>query len=89
MEHSTASPGLKNSSAAFDLPTATPDLIPPPLIAQLKLGGRMVIPIGIPDKQQLLLVEKAESGKLVTKDILPVQFSPLEESGDLARTLSS
>ena len=69
--------------------TAAPDLIPPPLIAQLKPGGRMVIPTGIPDKQQLVLVEKAESGKLVTKNILPVRFSPLEESGDLAGTLSS
>ena len=77
--------------APFDkiMVTAAPDLIPPPLIAQLKPGGRMVIPTGIPDKQQLVLAEKAESGKLVTKDIAPVRFSPLEESGDLAGTLSS
>ena len=77
--------------APFDkiMVTAAPDLIPPPLIEQLKPGGRMVIPTGIPDKQQLVLVEKTESGKVVTKDILPVRFSPLEESGDLAGTLSS
>ena len=61
--------------------TAAPDLIPPPLIEQLKPGGRMVIPTGIPDQQQLVLVEKAASGKLVTREILPVRFSQLEEGG--------
>jgi protein-L-isoaspartate(D-aspartate) O-methyltransferase len=77
--------------APFDkiMVTAAPDLIPPPLIAQLETGGRMVIPTGIPDNQQLMLVEKDKSGKLVTKDVLPVRFSPLDESGDLAGTLSS
>lgn len=64
--------------------TAAPDLIPAPLIAQLKPGGRMVIPTGIPDQQQLVLVEKAAGGKLVTREILPVRFSQLEEGGDLA-----
>ena len=64
--------------------TAAPDLIPPPLITQLKPGGKMVIPTGIPEKQQLVLLEKAESGKLATRDILPVRFSELEESGDPA-----
>ena len=74
--------------APFDkiIVTAAPELVPPPLIAQLKSGGRMVIPTGIPDKQQLVLVEKAESGRLVAKDILPVRFSQLEESGDFAGT---
>ena len=74
--------------APFDkiIVTAAPELVPPPLIAQLKSGGRLVIPTGIPDKQQLVLVEKAESGRLVAKDILPVRFSQLEESGDFAGT---
>lgn len=77
--------------APFDkiMVTAAPDLIPPPLIAQLKLGGKMVIPTGISDKQQLVLVEKAGNGKLTTKEILPVRFSELEEGGDLAGALSS
>ena len=77
--------------APFDkiMVTAAPDLIPPPLIAQLKLGGRMVIPTGNYDKQQLVLVEKAVNGKLMTKEILPVRFSELEEGGDLAGALSS
>ena len=72
--------------APFDkiIVTAAPDLIPPPLIAQLKPGGKMVIPTGIPDKQQLVLVEKTESGKLATREVLPVRFSELEEGSDFA-----
>ena len=70
--------------APFDkiIVTAAPELIPPPLLAQLKPNGRMVIPSGIPDKQQLMLVEKAENGKLVTRNILPVRFSELEGDSD-------
>jgi protein-L-isoaspartate(D-aspartate) O-methyltransferase len=64
--------------------TAAPDLIPPPLIMQLKPGGKLVIPTGIPEKQQLVLLQKAENGKLATRDILPVRFSQLEEGGDPA-----
>jgi protein-L-isoaspartate(D-aspartate) O-methyltransferase len=37
--------------------TAAPDLIPPPLIQQLKSGGKLVIPAGLPDAQTLVLVE--------------------------------
>jgi len=59
--------------------TASAELIPPPLIAQLKPGGRMVIPTGIPDSQALVLVEKSRTGKLVTREVLPVRFSELEE----------
>ena len=72
--------------APFDkiIVTAAPDLIPAPLIAQLKPGGRMVIPAGIREQQQLLLVEKAENGKLLTREILPVRFSELEQGGDMA-----
>ena len=58
--------------------TAAPDLIPPPLINQLKAGGRMVIPAGLPDNQQLILLEKAANGRLSTAEILPVRFSLLE-----------
>ena len=70
--------------APFDkiIVTAAPDLIPPPLLAQLKPGGRMVIPAGIPDEQQLMLVEKADNGTLATSNILPVRFSELEGDSD-------
>ena len=64
--------------------TAACELIPPPLLAQLKPGGRMVIPTGIPEKQSLTLVEKSESGKLAMREILPVRFSELEEPGATA-----
>ncbi|MGH8662136.1 MAG: protein-L-isoaspartate(D-aspartate) O-methyltransferase [Burkholderiales bacterium] len=62
--------------------TAASDLIPPPLLAQLKPGGRMVIPTGIPDKQTLMLVEKSASGSLSAREILPVRFSELEDPGE-------
>jgi protein-L-isoaspartate(D-aspartate) O-methyltransferase len=63
--------------------TAASDLIPPPLLAQLKPGGRMVIPTGIPDKQTLVLVEKSAAGSLSAREILPVRFSELEDPGQM------
>ena len=68
--------------APFDkvIVTAAPDLIPPPLINQLRAGGRMVIPVGLPGAQQLVVVEKDLSGRVTTKEIMPVLFSVLEES---------
>ena len=64
--------------------TAAPDLIPPSLLQQLKPSGKMVIPSGIPDQQQLLLVEKNEQGRISTREILAVRFSELEEPTGLA-----
>jgi protein-L-isoaspartate(D-aspartate) O-methyltransferase len=66
--------------APFDkvIVTAAPDLIPPALINQLKPGGRMMIPAGLSDDQQLILVEKSANGRLSTREILPVRFSQLE-----------
>jgi protein-L-isoaspartate(D-aspartate) O-methyltransferase len=68
--------------APFDriIATAAPDLIPAPLLNQLKPGGRMVIPAGLADSQQLILVEKSEGGRISTKEIIPVRFSALEGS---------
>jgi len=64
--------------------TAAPDLIPPALLNQLDAGGRMVIPTGIPDQQQLLLVEKSKEGRTSTHEILAVRFSELEEATGMA-----
>src|SRR6266851_8872030 len=66
--------------APFDkvIVTAAPDLIPPPLIHQLKAGGRMVAPAGLPDAQQLMLVEKHSNGRVTMREILQVRFSQLE-----------
>ena len=66
--------------APFDkvMVTAAPDLIPPALINQLKPGGRMMIPAGLSDNQQLILVEKNANGRLATREVLPVRFSQLE-----------
>ena len=68
--------------APFDkvMVTAAPDLIPPPLINQLKAGGRMVIPVGLLGAQQLVVVEKDLNGRVTTKEIMPVLFSVLEGS---------
>ncbi|MEP6873257.1 MAG: protein-L-isoaspartate(D-aspartate) O-methyltransferase [Burkholderiales bacterium] len=69
--------------APFDkiILTAAPDLIPGTLIEQLAPGGKMVLPAGPPDDQQLLLVEKdARHHAISTREILPVRFSVLEDS---------
>ena len=67
------------SEAPFDkvLVAAAPELIPPALLEQLKPGGRMVIPSGLPGSQQLMLVEKNAQSAINTEEILPVLFSPL------------
>ncbi len=76
--------------APFDkvIVTAAPDLIPPPLINQLKAGGRMVIPVGLPDAQQLVLAERDLSGRITMKEIMPVLFSLLEGSDEPAIRVS-
>ena len=72
--------------APFDkvIVTAAPDLIPPPLINQLKAGGRMVIPVGLPEAQQLVMAQKDLSGRIAVKEIMPVQFSLFEETDEPA-----
>ena len=71
--------------APFDgiIVTAAPDLVPTPLIQQLKPGGRMVVPAGASlETQQLVLVEKDASGRVKMKDLLPVRFTPLTTGSD-------
>ena len=60
------------------LVAAAPELIPPPLIGQLKPGGRMVLPAGLDTAQQLMVVDKDASGKISTREVLAVRFAPLE-----------
>lgn len=58
--------------------TAAASHVPPPLIRQLKRGGRMVIPVGGRFAiQQLLLIEKTEDDEIVTRQIAAVRFVPL------------
>lgn len=66
--------------APFDaiVVTAAAGHVPPPLLKQLKPGGRMIIPVGSRFMtQQLLMVNKDAQGKITTEQILPVMFVPL------------
>jgi len=66
--------------APFDaiVVTAAASHVPPPLIEQLKPGGRMVIPVGGRFAvQYLLLLEKSENGQILTRQITGVRFVPL------------
>lgn len=67
-------------AAPFDgiVVTAAASHVPPPLIDQLKPGGRIIIPVGPPFMvQQLVLVTKQADGGLRTRQLLPVRFVPL------------
>lgn len=66
--------------APFDaiVVTAAASAVPPPLIAQLRPGGRMVIPVGSGFlTQTLMLVEKQADGRVRTRQLMPVRFVPL------------
>ena len=66
--------------APFDaiIVTAAASHIPPPLVKQLKPGGRMVVPVGSRFMtQQLLVVDKRDDGKVVSRQVLPVVFVPV------------
>ncbi len=66
--------------APFDavIVTAAADHVPPPLVRQLKPGGRMIIPVGGRFLvQYLLLIEKDLKGSVSSRQILPVRFVPL------------
>ena len=68
------------AAAPFDaiVVTAAASHIPPPLVRQLKPGGRMVIPVGQKFLvQHLTVVSKDERGRVRTRQLLPVAFVPL------------
>lgn len=60
------------------LVTAAARDVPPPLVAQLAPGGRLVLPVGdTPFSQHLMLVEKDAEGNVKERGVLPVAFVPL------------
>jgi protein-L-isoaspartate(D-aspartate) O-methyltransferase len=70
--------------APFDaiVVTAAAEHIPPPLIEQLKDGGRMIIPVGSPFfVQQLMLIEK-KGDDITTRNLMPVRFVPFRRAGE-------
>ena len=75
--------------APFDaiIVTCAPESIPPALIEQLKVGGRICIPVGSQiGGQWLRLVTKTADDKLETSDLLPVRFVPM--TGDARKQTS-
>lgn len=66
--------------APFDaiIVTAASEYIPPPLIEQLKDGGRMIIPVGSPFQTQMLMLVEKKDGKVTTKSLMPVMFVPFK-----------
>ncbi len=61
--------------------TAAAPFVPPPLVAQLKPGARLVIPVGRPGwSQELKVLEKRPDGQVHERDVLEVAFVPLTGS---------
>jgi protein-L-isoaspartate(D-aspartate) O-methyltransferase len=58
------------------------ELIPPMLLQQLKPGGRMVLPTGTAEAQELTLVEKSAAGKVSTRGVMPVRFAMIETADE-------
>jgi protein-L-isoaspartate(D-aspartate) O-methyltransferase len=65
--------------APFDkiMVTAAPELLSQRLLEQLKPGGKMVLPVGVEDKQKLVVVEKGGEHQVRTRELIAVRFSPL------------
>ncbi|MCK9531244.1 MAG: protein-L-isoaspartate(D-aspartate) O-methyltransferase [Gammaproteobacteria bacterium] len=64
--------------------TAAAPHVPPPLVEQLKPGGRLVIPLGEPYfGQELRVLTRDEAGHVSTRHVLPVAFVPLVREGDV------
>ena len=71
------------SAGPFDaiLVTAAASHVPPPLLAQLAEGGRLVIPLGTPFSVQDLVLITKRGGAITVRHVLPVQFVPLTGHG--------
>jgi protein-L-isoaspartate(D-aspartate) O-methyltransferase len=70
--------------APFDkiVVAAGSELIPPMLLQQLKPGGRMVLPTGTAEAQELMVVTKDAAGKTSTRGVMPVRFAMLEAADE-------
>ena len=66
--------------APFDkiLVTAAPEHLPAALLGQLKLGGRMVLPLGPAEAQRLTVLGKGTRGEVTRRELIPARFSELE-----------
>jgi protein-L-isoaspartate(D-aspartate) O-methyltransferase len=70
-------------AAPFDaiLVTCAPEHIPPALVAQLRVGGRMILPVGPAGQaQELILLRRTPKG-LERQSVLPVRFVPMVKGG--------
>ncbi|MFZ5495712.1 MAG: protein-L-isoaspartate(D-aspartate) O-methyltransferase [Verrucomicrobiota bacterium] len=78
--HTRVGDGWKGwpEAAPFDaiIVTAAAEDIPPPLLAQLKEGGRMIIPVGPHGGAQDLVLVTKENGLVGTRPLIPVRFVP-------------
>ena len=65
-------------AAPFDgiIVTCAPEMVPPPLIEQLKDSGRLIIPLGPVGNQELMVFQK-QAGRLVEQKLVPVRFVPM------------
>lgn len=62
--------------------TAAAEFVPPPLIAQLKEGGRMIIPVGTPFATQQLLMVTKKGGKTKSRNLMFVRFVPFTRKSE-------
>lgn len=56
--------------------TAAAEYIPPPLLEQLKTGGKMIIPVGSPFMVQSLILVNKKKDKITTNNLMSVRFVP-------------
>jgi protein-L-isoaspartate(D-aspartate) O-methyltransferase len=62
--------------------TAAAEFVPPPLLDQLKDGGKIVIPIGSPFMNQMLMLVEKKGKKITTRNLMPVVFVPFTRKQD-------
>jgi protein-L-isoaspartate(D-aspartate) O-methyltransferase len=72
--------------APFDkiIVTCSPEEVPPELVAELKEGGRMIVPVGERYQQTLYLLKKT-NGKMVSEALLPTLFVPMTGEAESKR----